>query len=190
MAVAVALIAGVGVSSASAMWPVVVGGVLAGLAMRTLASGEGSPYARGGVAGLATALAAVIGPMVATQIIHAGFTVTGKTPPPAAAEVADADPPAETTAQAAPEPVAAPLVPTSAVRPDTGAPAAAPDPFQPMPVAMLVVGCLLAYQIGKGVGPGAGSDEDPQPSDGDQPPAAEASDGAANIDAPEQPANA
>jgi hypothetical protein len=134
-------------------------GLLAGVLMRALAGTGGPIYAKGALAAMATAAAAILGPFVQTQWFHSQLDNLKPTKPivirqaEAAAEGdAEANASADETALAADDRSREGALLTAPLRaPDR-------DPFVPADVACLVIGCLAAYQIGKGPQPLAPED--------------------------------
>jgi hypothetical protein len=141
-------------------------GLLAGVLMRGLTGLGGAVYAKGALAAMATAAAAILGPFVQTQWFHSQFNNLQSTAPRIAIQSdAEGDAEAETTTD---ETVV--VTDDRSRSMDNGAlraPLRAPDrdPFATADVACLVIGCLAAYQIGKGPMPAPPED---QP-DGDTP---------------------
>lgn len=135
--------------NSKAFWSVLVAGLAAGVSMRSLAGGGGGSYAKGALAAIATALAAIGGPIAATQ----WFSSISKATPTAVVanqSASDGEEADEGPAVSAPE---VPVVLESE----------APNPLSTVqlkrPTASdttvrdticLVLGCLLAYQMGKG----------------------------------------
>lgn len=137
---------------------ILLGGVAAGLVMRMLASGSGSIYAKGGLAALVTAVAAVAGPVVAAQWFQAkGASIASRGAP--VAVVADADDAeVDVAVEEVPdiiEPTAMPIGanPSSYTMPTGRTDFAAPD------MICMVLGCLVAYQLGKGAAPAPPAEE-------------------------------
>lgn len=137
-------------------------GLLAGVLMRAIAGLGGPVYAKGALAAMATAAAAILGPFVQTQWFRTQIDASRPAPTIVASRDADADADGEGDAAADATPVAVDdrsRTPQGAV---LNAPLRAPDrdPFVPADVACLVLGCLAAYQIGKGRQPET-AEEDP-----------------------------
>lgn len=153
------LVGALGVAfDAYAYLAVLAGGVLAGVAMRAVAGSGGGMYARGAMAALAAGLAAVAGPLVATQWFQSQASAKPLVPKVVAAEGADEKEAADTGEAVELAPVEAveiaPVGATGRLR------APERNPFAVTDVVCLVIGCLAAYQIGKGPEPMAVSDED------------------------------
>ncbi|MEQ8848546.1 hypothetical protein [Botrimarina sp.] len=128
------------------LWPVLPAGVLAGLAMRTLGAARVSTYLRGAVAAAATAVAAVVGPMLTAQWLTAQSSapVTIQSNQAAAAPADEPQVAGDGAALPEPEPVVQ-LEQTGPARQTVD------DPFgAPLDIAWLAIGCLIAYQLGKG----------------------------------------
>ncbi|TWT96185.1 hypothetical protein Pla108_32730 [Botrimarina colliarenosi] len=125
---------------------VLVAGVVAGVLMRIMAP-DGSAYAKGALAALVTALAAIAGPLVATQWFRSQGDVkplnADKVVVVTEAEDEEGDFDVETDE----------IATTPVFNASQGvAPLRAPanNPFAVADVACLVFGCLIAYQIAKG----------------------------------------
>lgn len=144
-----------------AFWSVVVAGLAAGFAMRSLAGGSGSAYLKGALAAVATGLAAVGGPIAATQWFTSqsqAAPLQGEVIVEAVAE--DDDGPATDEIEVAvEEPLiiaaepAGPLSNVSLKRPGA-------NNSTVRDTVCLVIGCLLAYQMGKGEGATAPTSEE------------------------------
>lgn len=138
------------VQGGKAYWSVLIAGLLAGLLMRGVAGGGGSPYAKGALAAIATALAAIGGPIAATQWFASMSSastldnVAVSTPADDAADDADASTEAaEPLPEVVPTEATAPLSTVAIKRPVANT-SSAKD------LVCLIIGCLLAYQMGKG----------------------------------------
>lgn len=144
-------------------------GLLAGGAMRVLASGAGSMYLRGGLAAAATVLAAIAGPIASAQWYTSQSNSMG-----AATVSRDAN------QQQAEEPVApgrsgqsATAIAASAMRDvvvsgGSAAGATSRPGNAVWELASMAIGCLLAYQLGKG-SPARPAEEEADQSPQDEP---------------------
>ena len=134
-----------------AFWSVLLAGVAAGLSMRSLAGGGGGSYVKGALAAIATALAAIGGPIAATQWFT---TISQAAPTSVAVEQAagDDDQEASVDGAAAPAPEAPVIVESEGVNPlstvQLKRPTASDSTIRD--TICLVIGCLLAYEMGKG----------------------------------------
>ncbi|QDV77489.1 hypothetical protein [Botrimarina mediterranea] len=131
-----------------------VAGVLAGVLMRAV-TGQGGPiYAKGALAAMATAAAAILGPFLQTQWFRAQVDAKAAIPTAVASRDADADAPAGDPAAEGSD-----VAIDDRSRMSDGIALGAPfraterEPYVRADVACLVIGCLAAYQIGKGVQP-------------------------------------
>lgn len=148
---------------------ILAGGLAAGLLMKSFAGQSGSPYGRGALAALVTGLAAVLGPLLALQWYSMQRT---KAPAPlenapAAVASADDDQPEATDVEIPEEPIAERQAPEPGTQ--TAYSPGRPD-FSTPEVVCMVVGCLLAYQLGKGpesspVADGQADENDPPAED-------------------------
>lgn len=145
---------------------ILIAGLVAGLLMRALASGAGSVYARGALAAAMTAVAAVAGPMAATQWFKAQSDRIAAPPKSVVAQSTDDE---EETASgggaaAAPievTPVSEAITGGAGVRPVTKTDTAA---FE---LVSMAIGCLLAYQLGKGKPAATAASEEAAEGDGE-----------------------
>ncbi len=128
-----------------AYWPVVLAGLVAGVAMRKLASNDHVSYLRGALAALATVLAMIGGPLVGAKLISQQKPTISKVETTAAAvedaTAKDSDEGGEVVEQEPP--------PTPILSQAKGSIGKQSD-INPLDAILMAVGCLLAYQIGKG----------------------------------------
>lgn len=174
------VVAGLGVAMNNAFWSVLLAGLAAGVVMRMAAAEKGSTYLKGGLAAVATVLAAVIGPLVATEWFRA--STNQMKPNPGAVAVAETDEEEGDGSAAVVDIEVTERVDIPGVGNSSGAGLGLSQPtansFSPVEITCLVVGCLIAYLVGKGGGPPATATADaPQKEE----PAAEG-------EAPEEPA--
>lgn len=140
----------------------IAAGLGAGLLMRSLAAGGGSIYAKGGLAALVTAAAAVAGPLAAEQ----WFRMQSKAipAPPTSTKVVSDETANEGDGVAAAEvPVQEAFSPTDgSTGPRFSATRGAGD-TQGLEIGSMVIGCLLAYQLGKGSAPKSSAEGEGEP---------------------------
>lgn len=159
MVLAAALVAAIGAFGAvgQATWTVIPAGLVVGLFARKMTAGDPPSYMRGALAAVATVGAMILGQMGAANLISKQAPVTGAAP-----KVAAVEQPADEGAEEAEEAAA----PTVVITPDT--PKTQPvgtigmrrqEEFPVKDAIMLAVGCLVAYQTGKGAAAGS-SEED------------------------------
>ncbi|QDT67986.1 hypothetical protein MalM25_08950 [Planctomycetes bacterium MalM25] len=158
----------------NAYWSVVLAGLVAGLSMRFFTGVSGFPYAKGALAAIATALAAIGGPVAATQWRSAATPVATLDDAKVVAEAEDETEGAATDDAADLEPMPemamdeglGPLSTVNLKRPSA-------DTKSMKDIACLVIGCLLAYQMGKGSEAKPANEDEPPADDptdpGDQP---------------------
>ena len=133
------------------MWPMLVVGLLAGLSMKILASDGKVSFLRGGLAA-AVAIGAYYGGTLAEEKAIQSRAPTAADMPDLSDQIEpDVDDEGEEDAEepAAAPPPAAPIA-DGASRPAGTIGANAPQGNEPRDIAFLVVGALLAYQVGKG----------------------------------------
>jgi hypothetical protein len=161
LAVGTAVVAAIGLTLNNyAYLGALAAGVLAGVLMRAVVGLGGPVYAKGALAAMATAAAAILGPFVQTQWFRTQIDASR----PAPTIVASRDVDADTDEGDAAADTAAVAVDDRSRTPEgavLNAPLRAPerDPFVPADVACLVIGCLAAYQIGKGRLPETAEDD-------------------------------
>lgn len=128
-------------------WPILLAGLVAGIAMRLLASDDHASYLRGALAALATVLAMIGGPLVGAKLISqktlsvANVVSTNSGSEDDAAATSEAGNDLE-----AKEPV---MPSANLIRP-RGVIGAPQGDLNPMEAILMAAGCLIAYQIGKG----------------------------------------
>lgn len=139
---------------------VLFAGIAAGLLMRMLASGSGSPYAKGALAALVTGVAAVSGQLALANWHQA----QGAAIPKPSAKVMAESPNGDQATDAAGDGLDETAVEVAALPDNVGTPSAysmpatgqGPDTEN---IVCMVLGCLLAYQLGKGTPAAAASEE-------------------------------
>lgn len=126
-------------------WPILLAGLIAGLAMRKLASDNHTSYLRGGLAALVTVLAMIGGPFVGAKLI------SQKAPSITKVESLVTDS-GEETAKAGTDSVleATELSSMPAITNAKGVIGSPKGQENPLDVVLIVAGCLIAYQLGKG----------------------------------------
>lgn len=139
-------------------WPILPVGLIAGLTVRSFSKNSRGGYVGGGLAAIVTVVALVTGPLLATKIIA---MQTPKTPPKndvVAVVTETTDEEGNVVATAVEEPIAIP------VKSDVpGQMRYSTQMNQKFPVAdaiCLAIGCLIAYEIGKGKAEKAEIEED------------------------------
>ena len=143
-------------------------GLLAGVLMRAVTGFGGPVYAKGALAAMATAAAAILGPFVQTQWFRSQVIASRPAPSTAVAQETEASAGVAADNNAA-------VVLDDRSRAPAGAMLRAPlrapsrDPFATADVACLVLGCLAAYQIGKGPLPKVPEDESEEGPTGEAP---------------------
>lgn len=151
-----------------------VAGLVAGVAMRSVVGPGGSIYAKGALAAIATVAATILGPMAEASWFRAqadAKTLNGAKV--VVAESLEEESDVEVGEAVVIETEEAPALSEAGLKAPLRAPAN--NPFAAADVACLVIGCLAAYQIGKGEVPTVAEEEaDAEaPSDAAAPPPAE-----------------
>lgn len=143
---------------------ILVGGIAAGLIMRMLASGSGSAYAKGALAALVAGVAAVAGQLA----LASWHQAQGAAIPKPSAKVISQAPKADQTLDAEGEVIADIPVDTVALPDNIGSHSAfsvkaSKQGDDTENVVCIALGCLLAYQLGKGAtaAPAASEEADP-----------------------------
>ncbi len=131
-------------------WPILPVGLIAGLTVRSFAKNKHGGYAGGGLAAIATLLALLTGPLLAQKIIANQAPKTPANRPAAVAQAGEpgdeADAPAE--AVATQEPLAVPA--SDEVSTALRYRAQMKQKFPVWDAICLAIGCLIAYEVGKG----------------------------------------
>ncbi|MEO0529760.1 MAG: hypothetical protein AAF266_04190 [Planctomycetota bacterium] len=169
-----AIVAGLTVAGvAKNYWPILVVAVVAGMAMGRIAAASRAKYLKGGLAALATAVAMIVGQMGAAQILSKQSVEIGPSTVTAGTPAADAGEAETDAAEVTEDIIETPevILPVSSPPPTGGMAGGATD-VSPMDIGFFAVGCLIAYQLGKGSDAAPATEE-----------AAEASEGEAAADA-------
>ncbi len=151
-------------------WPILLAGLVAGIAMRAFASDHHVSYLRGGLAALATVLAMICGPFVGAKMISQKAPSVAKV----VASTTDAVEEAVSTGEGDLEEAVGPPMPLAGPGQSKGVIGAPKGDMDPMEALFMAAGCLIAYQVGKGSE--AASEETEATSD------AESSDGATHVE--------
>lgn len=147
-----AIVAGLTVAGvAKNYWPILVVAVVAGMAMSLIASSSRAKYLKGGLAALATAVAMIVGQMAAAQVLSKQATEIGPATQSSKASVEELEAVEGADGEVAEiEETAKVILPVSPR--SIGGPAGAPraGDISTTDIAFFAVGCLIAYQLGKG----------------------------------------
>lgn len=141
-------------------WPIVLVGLIAGVTVRSFSKEGRGGYIGGGLAAIVTVVALVTGPLLATKVIAMQLP---ETPVKNDAVAVAADNANEESDTAAAEVEEEPVVEESATQVPRALRYGSPrnQKFPVLDAIFLAVGCLVAYEIGKGKAKKSEAGEEP-----------------------------